>query len=144
MGTVFRSWTVASNGGRKRRKVSAWTGGVSGSGVGDELRERPTPLLGKEGWLRPLRKCCEASLAGADGVVGSAHQLSEVERTILPCFTLSGSHSLRSCPSAPLKERDHLFDWRGHPSFAKEGSSPFSPVISDPLSEDAATPNFFT
>src|SRR5206468_10885178 len=31
-----------------------------------------TPLLGKEGWLRPLRKCREASLAGADGVVGSA------------------------------------------------------------------------
>jgi len=40
-------------------------------------RKRRTPLLGKEGWLRPLRKCCEASLAGADGVVGSSHRLSE-------------------------------------------------------------------
>src|SRR5207249_3810772 len=39
------------------------------------------PLLGKEGWLRPLRKCREASLAGADGVVGSSHRLSDVERT---------------------------------------------------------------
>ena len=29
------------------------------------------PSLDKEGWLRPLRKCREASLAGADGVVGS-------------------------------------------------------------------------
>ena len=27
------------------------------------------PLLSKEGWLRPLRKCCEATLSGADGVV---------------------------------------------------------------------------
>src|SRR5437867_7546939 len=57
------------------------------------------------------------------------HRLSEVERTILPCFALSGSHSLRSCPAAPSKERDHLFDWRGHPSFAKEGSLPLRPVI---------------
>ena len=28
------------------------------------------PSLDKEGTLRPLRKCREASLAGADGVVG--------------------------------------------------------------------------
>ena len=39
------------------------------------------PSLDKEGWLRPLRKCREASLAGADGVVGSSHRLSEVEPT---------------------------------------------------------------
>src|SRR5438094_8565820 len=39
------------------------------------------PSLDKEGWLRPLRKCREASLAGAHGVVGSSHRLSEVERT---------------------------------------------------------------
>src|SRR2546426_3752566 len=54
------------------------------------------PSLDKEGWLRPLRKCREASVAGADGhersecepdrakqgrVVGSSHRLSEVERT---------------------------------------------------------------
>jgi hypothetical protein len=25
--------------------------------------------LYQEGWLRPVRKCCEATLAGADGVV---------------------------------------------------------------------------
>src|SRR6266567_986933 len=37
------------------------------------------PSLDKEGWLRPLRKCREASLPGADGVVGSSHRLSEVE-----------------------------------------------------------------
>src|SRR5881396_3490854 len=39
------------------------------------------PSLAKEGWLRPLRKSGEASLAGADGVVRSSHRLSEVERT---------------------------------------------------------------
>src|SRR5436190_21018651 len=32
------------------------------------------PSLHKEGWLRPLRKCRGASLAGADGVVGSSHR----------------------------------------------------------------------
>src|SRR2546422_8790649 len=53
------------------------------------------PSLDKEGWLRPLRKCREASLAGADGVVGSSHRLSDVERTT---------------PAAPPKERDHLLD----------------------------------
>jgi hypothetical protein len=51
------------------------------------------PSLDKEGWLRPLIKCREASLAGADGVVGSSHRLSEVERTT---------------PSAPFKEREYL------------------------------------
>src|SRR5436309_5357276 len=45
------------------------------------------------------------------------HRLSEVERTILPCFTLSGSHSLRSCPAAPAKERDRLFDGASTPPF---------------------------
>src|SRR5262249_52398805 len=29
-----------------------------------------SPLLFKEGWLRPVRKCCEATSLGADGVVG--------------------------------------------------------------------------
>src|SRR5437899_9561600 len=73
------------------------------------------PSLDKEGWLRPLRKCREASVAGADGVVGSSHRLSEVEPTTLPCFALSGSHSLRSCPAAPPKERDHLLDGAATP-----------------------------
>src|SRR6266571_5402535 len=58
------------------------------------------PSLDKEGWLRPLRKCREASLAGADGVVGSSHRLSEVERTT---------------PAAPPKERDRLLDGAATP-----------------------------
>src|SRR5947199_4894637 len=58
------------------------------------------PSLDKEGWLRPLRKWREASLAGADGVVGSSHRLSEVERTT---------------PAAPPKERDHLLDGAASP-----------------------------
>src|SRR5207247_508902 len=48
------------------------------------------------------------------GVVGSSHRLSEVERTT---------------PAAPSKERDHLLDGAAVPSFAKEGTSPFPPVV---------------
>src|SRR2546427_4146760 len=62
--------------------------------------------LDKEGWLRPLRKCREASLAGADGVVGSSHRLSEVERTT---------------PAAPPKERDHLLDGAATPPLPRRG-----------------------
>jgi thiol-disulfide isomerase/thioredoxin len=59
-----------------------------------EIFERAKlPSLAKEGWLRPSPKYREASLAGADGVVGSGHRLSGVERTT---------------PAAPSKEGDHF------------------------------------
>ena len=64
------------------------------------------PSLDKEGWLPPLRKCREASLAGADGVVGSSHRLSEVERTT---------------PAAPPKEQDHLLDGAATPPLPRRG-----------------------
>src|SRR5437667_5510799 len=64
------------------------------------------PSLHKEGWLRPLRKCRGASLAGADGVVGSSHRLSEVERTT---------------PAAPSKEWDHLLDGAATPPLPRRG-----------------------
>src|SRR2546428_13434008 len=64
------------------------------------------PSLDKEGWLRQLRKCREASLAGVDGVVGSSHRLSEVERTT---------------PAAPPKERDHLLDATATPPLPRRG-----------------------
>src|SRR5437870_11272860 len=78
------------------------------------------PSLDKEGWLRPLRKCREASLAGADGhersecepdrakqgrVVGSSHRLSEVERTTPVLMFRPTGLTLRA---APPKERDHF------------------------------------
>src|SRR5438876_7037813 len=70
----------------------------------------PVPLKGadgeEEGWLRPLRKCRGASLAGADGVVGSSHRLSEVERTT---------------PAAPSKEWDHLLDGAATPPLPRRG-----------------------
>src|SRR5207253_617795 len=53
------------------------------------------PSLAKEGCLRPSRKCGAASLAGADGVVGSSHRLSVVEPTT---------------PAAPSKEGGHFLD----------------------------------
>src|SRR5438094_978067 len=78
------------------------------------------PSLDKEGWLRPLRKCREASVAGADGhersecepdrakqgrVVGSSHRLSEVERTTPVLMFRPTGLTLRA---APPKERDHF------------------------------------
>src|SRR5438128_6581850 len=65
------------------------------------------PSLDKEGWLRPLRKCREASVAGANGVVGSSHRLSEVERTTPFLMFRPTGLTLRA---APPKERDHLLD----------------------------------
>src|SRR5438552_17277206 len=79
------------------------------------------PSLAKEGWLRPLRKRREASLAGADGhersecepdrakqgkAVRSSHRLSEVERTT---------------PAAPFKGRDHLLDGAATPPLPRRG-----------------------
>ena len=53
-----------------------------------------------------------------------------LEPTTLPCFALSGSHSLRSCPSAPAKEASrHFLNGRSHPSLSKEGTSAFSSVV---------------
>src|SRR5213594_4005656 len=64
------------------------------------------PSLDKEGRLRPLRKCREASLPGADGAVGSSHRLSEVERPT---------------PAPPPKERDHLLDGAASPPWTRRG-----------------------
>src|SRR5437016_12206346 len=47
----------------------------------------------KEGWLRPLSKCCEATSTGADGVVRSRAIVLEFERTTR---------------SAPFRERGYL------------------------------------
>src|SRR5207237_6862950 len=62
------------------------------------------PSLAKEGWLRPLRKCRAASLAGADGVVGSIHRLSVVDQTT---------------PAAPSKEGDNLFGGASTPPWLR-------------------------
>src|SRR5213596_1559844 len=91
-------------------QVVVWTPGLR-----NKLTERRIPLLGKGGVAAPIKKKPRSLLSGADGVVGSRHRLSEVERTTLTCFALSGSHSLRSCPAARPKERDHLLDGDTHP-----------------------------
>src|SRR5207244_11889563 len=75
----------------------------------DEILGRAKfPSLAKEGWLRPLRKCCAASLAGADGVVGSSHRLSVVEQTT---------------PAAPSKEGAHFLDGAATPPWPRRGVS---------------------
>src|SRR3989441_76499 len=82
--------------------IFCWTQGALKTTEG----KAEVPSLDKEGWLRPLRKCREASLAGVDGVVGSSHRLSEVERTT---------------PAAPPKERDHLLDAAATPPLPRRG-----------------------
>src|SRR6266705_4594994 len=74
--------------------------------------EQKLPSLANEGWLRPLRKSGEASLAGADGVVRSSHQLLEVERTTPFLMFRPTGLTLRA---APPKERDHLLDGASTP-----------------------------
>src|SRR2546427_7701270 len=76
------------------------------------------PSLDKEGWPRPLRKCREASSAGADGVVGSSHRLSEVERTTPFLMFRPTGLTLRA---APPKERDHLLDGAASPPLPRRG-----------------------
>src|SRR5437867_13287556 len=56
------------------------------------------PSLDKEGWLRPLRKCREASLAGADGVVGSSHLMAR-----RPLLCQGGDFAFPAgCPRTPV------------------------------------------
>src|SRR5262249_21744865 len=59
-----------------------------------------SPLLGKEGWMRPLIKLREASLAGADGVVRSSHRVSVAEPTTPPAPLIEAA-PYRAC--APRK-----------------------------------------
>src|SRR5438876_449772 len=82
------------------------------------------PSLAKEGWPRHQVNGPVPLKSARTGWFVQLPMSRWLERTTLPCFALSGSHSLRSCPSAPAKEASPLFlNGRGHPSFAKEGSS---------------------
>src|SRR5919108_1327639 len=83
------------------------------------LTRRRSPLLGEGGVAAPSSKWSR-SFGGAAGVVRSTSDNRWLEPTILPCFALSGSHSLRSCPSAPAKEASrHFLNGRIHPSFCQ-------------------------
>src|SRR6266446_5255472 len=88
--------------------IFCWTRGALKTTEG----KAEVPSLDKEGWLRPLRKCREASVAGADRVVGSSHRLSEVERTTPFLMFRPTGLTLRA---APPKERDHLLDGAATP-----------------------------
>src|SRR6266581_3444904 len=95
-----------SRGGRAIKKNDAEGHQLDTGALKTTEEKAEVPSLDKEGWLRRLRKCREASLAGADGVVGSGHRLSEVERTT---------------PAAPPKERDHLLDGAATPPLPRRG-----------------------
>src|SRR6266566_8186051 len=76
------------------------------------------PSLAKEGWLRPLRKSGEASLAGADGVVRSTHRLSEVDRTTPFLMFRPTGLTLRA---ALFKGTGHLLDGAATPPLPRRG-----------------------
>src|SRR5437867_8578766 len=110
----------------------------------DNLRERRSPLLGKGGDAAPSSKWSR-SFGGAarsvspvgrnikNGVVRSTSDNRWLEPTTLPCFALSGSHSLRSCPSAPAKESSrHFLNGRSHPSLSKEGPPALPSAVFNP------------
>ena len=61
---------------------------------------------GKEGWLHPLRKYREATIAGAEGVVRSKEIVLEFERTT---------------PSAPFKGTGIFFDGASTPPLPRRG-----------------------
>src|SRR5947209_2939230 len=112
----------------------------AGHGRLGQPAERRSPLLGKGGDAAPSSKWSR-SFGGAarsvspvgrnikNGVVRSTSDNRWLEPATLPCFALSGSHSLRACPSAPAKEASrHFLNGRSHPSLSKEGTSAFSSV----------------
>src|SRR6266566_1290218 len=68
--------------------------------------EQKLPSLAKEGWLRPLRKSGEASLAGADGVVRSSTDDWKLNEPPRP---------------RQSKERDHLLDGASTPPLPRRG-----------------------
>src|SRR6266702_5922865 len=94
--------------------IFCWTRGALKTTEG----KAEVPSLDKEGWLRPLRKCREASLAGADGVVGSSHRLSEVEPTTPFLMFRPTGLTLRA---PPPKKRDHLLDGAATPPLPRRG-----------------------
>src|SRR5437016_14201677 len=68
--------------------------------------EQKLPSLAKAGWLRPLRKSGEASLAGADGVVRSSTDDWKLNEPPRP---------------RQSKERDHLLDGASTPPLPRRG-----------------------
>src|SRR5438128_2026217 len=65
------------------------------------------PSLAKEGWLRPSKKCREASLAGASGLVCLGHRLSVVEQPPRPRLKRKGT--ILSMARPPLLGQGGVF-----------------------------------
>src|SRR5436309_5618640 len=103
-------------------QVVVWTPGLR-----NKLTERRTPLLGKGGVAAPIKKKPRSLLSGRRRGVGSTSDNRWLERTTLPCFALSGSHSLRSCPSAP--ERNGVILLMARPPLLCQGGEFAFPLV---------------
>src|SRR5437867_9171508 len=63
------------------------------------------PSLAKEGWLRPLRKSGEASLAGADGWFVPVTDYRKLNEPPRPRFSKERGHLLDGAATPPLPRR---------------------------------------
>src|SRR5438093_5625135 len=81
--------------------------------------KRRTPLLGKEGWLRPLKKCREASLAGADGW---SVQATDYRKLNEPFFLASPYRAyIRSAHARPRLQRNGTIYLMARPPLLCQG-----------------------
>src|SRR5438105_3574375 len=72
---------------------------------------RNSPPLPRRGCLRLSIKCRTASLAGADGVVGSSHRLSVVEQTTRPRLQRKGTIFLVARPPLLGQGGEKEIEW---------------------------------
>src|SRR5437870_4974079 len=97
---------------KRRRRRPQPNAALTGTGFGTAVffhEKLPTTNRedrAKEGWLRPLRKSGEASLAGADGVVRSSTDDWKLNEPPRP---------------RQSKERDHLLDGASTPPLPRRG-----------------------
>src|SRR3989442_10454976 len=104
------------------RSVNCYEWAVVGYFEGGDI-----PLLGKGG-VAAHQANVPLPLKARTGWFGQLPINRWLERTTLPCFALSGSHSLRSCPSARAKVASRNFLGRAAtpplPTFAREANMP--------------------
>src|SRR5256885_16463345 len=72
------------------------------------------PSLAKEGWLRPLRKSGEGSLAGADGWFVPATDYRKLNEPPRPRFSKERGHLLDGASTPPWKGGEFHSDASRH------------------------------
>src|SRR5436309_6646150 len=106
------------------RSVNCYEWAVVGYFEGGDI-----PLLGKGG-VAAQQANVPVPLKARTGWFGQLPMNRWLERTTLPCFALSGSHSLRSCPSARAKVASRNFLGRAAtPPLLRRGICPHEIIV---------------